>query len=101
AANHHLWIGAQIRNDGGGLVGAELCFELCRSQRDQRRQVGHQGADRWLVAPDTLAGGGIAIGERSGMEGERPAVLLGKRLETLHRRAFEALANDLVETKQA
>src|SRR3546814_18187596 len=35
------------------------------------------------------------------MEGERPAILLRQESETLHRRAFEALGNDLIETEDA
>ena len=45
--------------------------------------------------------GGVAIGEAAGVEGERPAVLLGQRGEALHRRAFEALGDHLVEGEQA
>ena len=54
-----------------------------------------------IVAPDALALPDIAIGQRAGMKGQRPAVFLRQRGEALHRRAFEALRDDLVEAEEA
>ena len=48
-----------------------------------------------------LLGERVRIGEAAGMESERPAILGRQAGEARHRRAFEPLADHLVEAEQA
>ena len=52
---------------------------------------------------DMVAGGGLRVAESElpGVEGKRPAVLVRQLAEAHHRRAFKALARDLIEAEDA
>ena len=74
-----------------------------RREADQRLEIGDARPQRRVAVPDrcALLGERLGIGEAAGVEGERPAVGLGQMGEALHRRAFEALADHLIEGEQA
>ena len=96
-----LRVGAQVGDDSRRALRTELRLELGRSQRDQGREVGDQRSDGGVVFPDALAFRRVAVSERAAVESQRPAVFLGKRRIALHRRALEALGDDLVEAEDA
>ena len=77
--------------------------ELAFRERAQRIQVGHLGRERRIAVPDRLAllGERIGISEAAGAESERPFVGVGQLREALHRRAFEALVDHLVQSERA
>ena len=103
ALHHRFGVGAQEGGERGGALRADLLRERVRGEAGQGLDIGDARAQRRIAAPERFAlpRERVGIGEAADGEGERPAVLRRQLRPALHRRAFEPLADHLVEAEQA